>query len=129
MTPQYLELLAQVLARLEPKVFAINEYTRDKDRQWDLHNPNTRKLFFSSDGNLLYGDALYDDRLFGAVWRCAVARDMRPTVVSSTNKSEILGFCSDANQKPHGGLNARAATPGIALALAFCAARGKKVKL
>ena len=118
MTAASLEALARALARLEPSVFTIEVV-------------NQHLILWHGDGDFIYqtnGDIkVNDDILFGVVWRCAVAQGLRPSVMVSY-KSDVLAFCVGTDPTLNV-FEARAVTPGVALALAYCDARGDKVSL
>ena len=123
MTPASLEALARALARLEPDVFILDDSFLLGGVKLSAGNTWCDAYSTALDGR---GSPLVDDdRLFGAVWRCAVARGWNCTVSN---------FCGDVSAKVEfdaeiDPVQADAATPGVALALAYCDACEDKVGL
>ena len=121
MTPATLEALAQALARLEPAVFQL----ADRDGVFALYCEDKTQHLDNLICRLRTGEVdTDDDRLFGTIWRCAVARGLQPAVEYYYDYVEALvrrnGQCLAKVEE---------GTPGVALALAYCAALGEKVSL
>ena len=128
MTPASLEALARALVRLEPSVFS---FAHNIDGPRGFHYSWLRVNvdgFFKRviEMNDIIGDeyTVDDDRLFDAVWRCAVAREWNCTVWNFYGDvSAKIEFHAEIDP-----VQADAATPGVALALAYCAACGDIVE-